>query len=157
MFSWWLVHYMYTFSKNYIFSTSMTCDFLVLCEDRLLSVGTTGTTVSETRPSKASFWFDCLLCLLVFGVLNGRSMDQRGKALPGVLGNRGIRPFISGEQGNKSLKLKGTGEQRQFWGTGNIENQDLILGNKGKCRFFFQGNKGTGTPPPPRFWEGLRG
>ena len=42
--------------------------------------------------------------------------------LPGVLVNRGIRPFISGEQGNNSLKLKGTGEQRQFWGTGNIEN-----------------------------------
>ena len=45
------------------------------------------------------------------------------EALPGVLGNRGIRPFISGEQGNKSLKLMGTWEQRQFWGTGNIENQ----------------------------------
>ena len=33
------------------------------------------------------------------------------EALPGVWGNRGIRPFIYGEQGNKSLKLKGTGEQ----------------------------------------------
>ena len=32
------------------------------------------------------------------------------KALPGVLGNRGIRPFISGEQGNKGLKVKGTRE-----------------------------------------------
>ena len=28
------------------------------------------------------------------------------EALPGVFGNRGIRPFISEEQGNKSLKLK---------------------------------------------------
>ena len=44
----------------------------------------------------------------------------------------GIRPFISWEQGNESLKLKGTGEQRQFLGTANRENQDLILGNKGK-------------------------
>ena len=59
------------------------------------------------------------------------------EALSGVLWNRRIRPFISGEQGDKSLKLKGTGEQRQFWGTGKIENQDLD-----------QGNKVTGTPPP---------
>ena len=43
------------------------------------------------------------------------------EVLPGVLGNRGIRPSISGDQGNKSLKLKGTGEQRQFWPAGNIE------------------------------------
>ena len=51
------------------------------------------------------------------------------EAFPGVLGNRGIRPFISGKLGNKSLKLKGTGEQGQFWETGNIENQDFYLGN----------------------------
>ena len=61
---------------------------------------------------------------------------MRIEALPGVLGNRGIMPFISGEQGNKSLKLKGTGEQRHLRGTGNIENQDFDFGNKGKCRFF---------------------
>ena len=36
------------------------------------------------------------------------------EALPGVLGNRGIRPFISGEQGNKSLKLKGKGNKGNF-------------------------------------------
>ena len=54
------------------------------------------------------------------------------EAFPGILGNRGIRPSISGEQGNKSLKLKGKGEQRQFWGT--RENA-----------YFFQGNKGTDT------------
>ena len=34
------------------------------------------------------------------------------EALPRVLGNRGIRSFISGEQGNKSLKLKRTREHR---------------------------------------------
>ena len=33
------------------------------------------------------------------------------EALPGVVGNRGIMSFISGEQGNTSLKMKGTGEQ----------------------------------------------
>ena len=78
------------------------------------------------------------------------------EALSGGLGNRGIRPHISGEQGNKSLKLKGTGKQRQFWETGNIESQDFDFGEQGKmpffvvfcCCFFFQGNKGTGTPPP---------
>ena len=55
---------------------------------------------------------------------------MNSEALPRVLGNRGIRPFFSGEQGNKSLKLKGTGEQRQFWGIGNIENQDFDFGKQ---------------------------
>ena len=65
------------------------------------------------------------------------------ETLPGVLGNRGIRSFISGEQGNKNLKMKGTGEQRQFWGTGNIEHQDFDLGEKGKMPIFSgeQGNR----------------
>ena len=44
------------------------------------------------------------------------------QALPGVMGNRGIMSFISGEQGNTCLKMKGTGEQRYFEGAGNIEN-----------------------------------
>ena len=48
---------------------------------------------------------------------------------------------MSGEQGNKSLKLKGTGEQRLFWGI-----QILILGNKGKC-LFFAGVQGNSYPP----------
>ena len=69
------------------------------------------------------------------------------EALPGVLGNRGIRPFISGEQGNKRLKLKGTGEQGQFWGTRNLENQD-------KMPIFFSGEQGNRYPPPSRPWEG---
>ena len=68
------------------------------------------------------------------------------EALPGVWGSRGIWPFISGEQENKSLQLKG----RQFWGTGNRENQDFDpLGNKGKCRFFFRGTR------EQSHWEGL--
>ena len=58
------------------------------------------------------------------------------EAFPVVLGNRGIMPFISGQQGNKSLKLKGTEEQRQFWGTGNIENQDFDFGEQGKMTIF---------------------
>ena len=45
------------------------------------------------------------------------------EALPGVFGNRGKRAFISGEQGNKGHILRGTGEQRQYFGTGNIRKQ----------------------------------
>ena len=63
------------------------------------------------------------------------------EALPGVWGNRGIRSFISGEQWNKSLKLKGTREQRQFGGTGNIENQDFDFGEQGEMPFFFRGTR----------------
>ena len=41
------------------------------------------------------------------------------EALSG-LGKRGTRTFISGEQGNKGLKIRGIGEQRQFWRPWNI-------------------------------------
>ena len=65
------------------------------------------------------------------------------EALPGVLGNRGNRAFISGEQGNKGHILRESGEQRQYWGTGNIRKQ--IFDFWGQANLF-QGNKGTGTP-----------
>ena len=68
------------------------------------------------------------------------------EALPGVLGNRGKRVFISGEQGNKGQILRGTGEQRQHWGTGNIRKQIFDFGGTGEQANLFQGNKGTGTP-----------
>ena len=87
------------------------------------------------------------------------------EALPGVLGNRGTRAFISGEQGNKGQLLRGTGEPRQYWGTGNIENKFSIFGEQGNKPIYFRGtreqvppppHKGTGTPPPPPpAWEGL--
>ena len=67
------------------------------------------------------------------------------EALPGVLG-----------KGNKAICFRGTREQksktegnrghRQFWETGNRENQDFDFGEQGKMPFFFQGNKGTCTP-----------
>ena len=41
-------------------------------------------------------------------------------------------------QGNKSLKLKGTGEQRQFWGIENIENQDFDFWEQWKMPIFFR-------------------
>ena len=71
------------------------------------------------------------------------------EARPGVLGNRGTRTFISGDQGNKGQNLRGTGEQRQYWGTGNIRKQTFDFWGTGEQANLFQGNKGTGTPPPP--------
>ena len=70
------------------------------------------------------------------------------EALPGILGNRGIRPFISGEQGNKSITERNRGTKAV------LSNQDFDFGEQMKLPIFFQGNKGTGTPSPhPR--EGL--
>ena len=72
------------------------------------------------------------------------------EALPGVLGNRGKRVFISGEEGSKGQILRGTGEQRQYWGTGNIRKQIFDFWGTWEQANLFQGNKGTGTPPPGR-------
>ena len=52
-------------------------------------------------------------------------------------------------QGNKGPKLRGTGEQRQFCGPGNIENHDFVLGSRGK-RPFISGEQGNWYPPPGR-------
>ena len=53
-------------------------------------------------------------------------------------------------QGNKGQILRGTGEQRQYWGTGNIRKQIFNFVGTGEQANLFHGNKGTGTP-----WEGL--
>ena len=58
--------------------------------------------------------------------------------------------FISGEQGNNGQILRGTEEQRQYRGTGNIRKQSFDFWGTGEQANLFQGNKGTGTP-----WEGL--
>ena len=47
------------------------------------------------------------------------------EALPGVLGNREKRAFISGEQEQRP-NFEGTGEQRQYWGTGNIRKFSIF-------------------------------
>ena len=41
-----------------------------------------------------------------------RKYSLKNEALPGIMGNRGMMSFISGDQGTTSQKLKGTGEQR---------------------------------------------
>ena len=46
--------------------------------------------------------------------------------------------------GEQRLKNKGNREHRQFSGTGNIEYQDFVFGERGH---FFEGKKGTGTLP----------
>ena len=71
------------------------------------------------------------------------------EARPGVLGNRGMGAYFSGEQGNKDPKMRGTGEQRQFWGTGNIENQDFVFGEQGKKAIYFRGTREL-VPPTER-------
>ena len=46
---------------------------------------------------------------------------------------------ISGEQGNTGLKWGG--EQRPFWGTGNIGNQDFDFGEQGTKTIYFRGTR----------------
>ena len=45
--------------------------------------------------------------------------------------------------------MRGTGEQRQFWGTGNIENQDFGFGEQGTKAIYFRGTREL-VPPPPK-------
>ena len=83
------------------------------------------------------------------------SVPQKSKhiinrALQGVLGSRGKGVFISGEQGNKGQILRGTGEQRQYLGTGNIREQFFDFRGTGEQANLFKENKGRGTP-----WKGL--
>ena len=54
-----------------------------------------------------AFFFRQIICFQ--NHLNETAHKAAYEALSGALGNRGIRPFISGKQGNKSLKLKETG------------------------------------------------
>ena len=67
-----------------------------------------------------------------------------------------MRAYFSGEQGSKGPKMRGTGEQSQFWGTGNIENQDFVLGEHGKKAICFRGPRERYPPNPhPHHWEDL--
>ena len=59
---------------------------------------------------------------------------HKNEALPGVLGNL--------FQGNKRHILRGTGKQRQYWGTENIRKQFFDLWGIGEQANLFQGNKG---------------
>ena len=64
--------------------------------------------------------------------------------------------FISGEQGNKCPKGRGTEKQIKFRGTGNIENIILILVKNGN--HLFQNNRGTGNSmDEPHFQGKMKG
>ena len=105
-------------------------------------------TSSDTNwPTTGMYWLcnthTCTITLWLLFFIANHTLE----ALPGVLGNRGTRAFISGEQGNKGQILRGTGEQRQYLGTGNIRKQIFDFWGTGGQANLFQGNKGTGTPP----------
>ena len=80
-----------------------------------------GTYIGECCPEDAS------LCD-VQGPSRGLS-EQRNKAI-----------YFKGTR-EQSLNLKGTGEQRQILGTGNIENQDFDFGKQGKMPICFGGTR----------------
>ena len=69
------------------------------------------------------------------------------EALPEVLGNRGKRASISGEQENKCQILRRAGEQRQYWGTGNIRKQIFDFWGTGEQANSFLGEQGNRYPP----------
>ena len=64
----------------------------------------------------------------------------------GELGNKGIYFRGTGEQ---MPILRGTGEQRQYWGTGNMENKFSILGEQVNKPIYFRGTREQSPPPPP--------
>ena len=74
------------------------------------------------------------------------STKEKMRPIPGVLGNRGTRAFISGEQGNKGQILRGTGAQRQYWGTGNTEHKFSIFGEQGNKPIYFRGTREQAPP-----------
>ena len=65
---------------------------------------------------------------------------------PRGFGNGGIRPFISWEQGNKSLK-------REQAILGNIKKSRSDFGDQGKMLIFLGEEGNRQTPAPP--WDGL--
>ena len=60
-------------------------------------------------------------------------------------GGTGEKGIISGEQGYKYQNLRGTGQQRQYWGRGKFKKQIFDFWGAGEQANLFQGNKGTGT------------
>ena len=69
------------------------------------------------------------------------------EALPGVLGNRGTRAYF---QGNKGPKMRGNRGTKAILGNREHRKSRFWFWGTGDKGHLFQGNKGTGTPPPPR-------
>ena len=60
----------------------------------------------------------------------------------------GKREIISGGQGNKCQILRGTGEQKQYWGTENKKTNFRFLENRETSQFVSE-KQGNRYPPPP--------
>ena len=75
-----------------------------------------------------------------------KKIQYRGP--PRGFGEQGKRVFISGEQGNKGQILRGTGEQRQYWGTENIRKTFDFGGEQGNKPIYFRRTREQ-VPPPP--------
>ena len=72
-------------------------------------------------------------------------------ALPGLWVNRGTNAFIPREKGNSNLQIRGTWEQRQFWGTGNnAVKEDFDFGKQGNKAIYFRGTREQ-VPPEGRY------
>ena len=54
--------------------------------------------------------------------------------------------LFQGNRGTKAKFYRGTGEQKQYWGTWNIRKQIFDFWGTGEQANLFQGNKGTETP-----------
>ena len=67
---------------------------------------------------------------------------------PRGFGEQGKQGIYFRGMGNKGQILRGTWEQRQHRGTGNIRKQIFDFWGTGEQANLFHGNKGTGTPPP---------
>ena len=88
--------------------------------------------------------------IAISGATTRSIQSSKGEALPGVLGNRGTRAFISGEQGNKGQILRGT---KTILGNREHRKSNFqYLGNRGTSQFI-SGEQGNRYPP----WEGLKG
>ena len=110
------------------------CGYSKSCPMRYV-VGTQKNSLDEIccRYSKELSRWDMLWVLkITVSMIRFFWAPTSNEALPGVLGNRGKRVFISGEQGNKGKILRGKGEQKQYWGTGNIRKQIFDFGEQGK-------------------------
>ena len=68
----------------------------------------------------------------------------------GVLGNRGKWHKF---QGNKGRILRGTGEQRQYWGTGNMRKEIFDFGGPIQ---FISGEQGNRHPRRASFLHGTQ-
>ena len=71
----------------------------------------------------------------------GFDFELLGQLLPSPSQGWGTRAFLSEEQGNRALKMRGTEEQRQFAGAGNIENQDFELRKQEIKPIYFRGTR----------------